>query len=693
MKIIYVAVLILTLPQISFSQIFSTKKDTAQLPGIELGEIVISGSKNDMQLKNLPSSVTLLTQTTIQDDNLKNLTDVSSIAPSLFMPSYGSKLTSPIYIRGIGSRINAPAVGLYVDNIPYFDKSSFNFDFFDVERIEILKGPQGTLYGRNTIGGVINIKTISPMDFQGIKAQIGVGSYGQYEAKAGFYKKHSNKLATSITTLYKRKDGFYTNDFLNKPVDDSEVYSIRGKLIWKPTSQLTLQYIASFEDSYEGAYPYSIYDSIKRKAQPILHNDPSSYKRDMFANALVAKYKTDNIELRLTSSMQYIDDKQEIDQDFSSSPIYFVIQNQKQIQFANEFIIRSVNKPSYNWLFGAFIFQQEFDKNLDVKIYSANKHTLKAYDHTITGQAIFHQSEYTAGNLTLTGGIRIDIENDEQKYNYATVVNENTNVLTDTTTNFNFFEILPKLAANYRFNGTNVFASIARGYKTGGYNTSFDEDRPQDMTYKSEYSMNYEMGLKTSLINKQLYADIALYFIDWDQQQIYQTNPSGIGSRLTNAGRSTSTGGEISIKTIPFCGYVTSMSYGYNHATFKSYVVDENLNYNGNFIPYAPRHTISVRISKTYELHNSNVLDKIRINLLYTGLGKTYWNEENNTSQKFYNLISTKVSFIKGEFALNFWRKNLLETEYHTFSFQSRGNTYVQNEKPSHYGIGLSYNF
>lgn len=682
----------LFISQTIVGQIYSTAKDSTSFTSIELGEITISGSKNDSKLKNMPSSVTLLTQRTIQDDNIKYLTDITSISPSVFMPSYGSKLTSPIYIRGIGSRINAPAVGLYVDNVPYFDKSSFNFDFFDLERIEILKGPQGTLYGRNTIGGVINIKTLSPKDFQGIKALAGMGSHGQYQANAGIYHKFNNQIAASLTSVYNRRKGFYTNEFLNETVDETEAIGLRGKILWNPISRLTIENIASYENSDEGGYPYSIYDSIAKKATPIRHSDPSSYKRSMFSNALIVNYKTNNVDMRLTSAIQLIDDEQGIDQDFSENAIYYINQTQNQFLYSEELIVKSSHKSMYNWLFGAMTFMQNFDKEVKVDVFSINRRTIKTYDHTIWGSALFHQSELSLGGLTLTGGIRIDFEKDKQDYTAQRITDQIVTPVDKQLKTFRFFEILPKIAANYRFNGTNLFLSIARGYKTGGFNSSFDENRPQDMTYDSEYSMNYEIGTKTSLLNKQLYADIALYYIDWNQQQIYQTNPNGIGSRLTNAGRSISMGFETSIKTVPICGYVTSISYGYNHATYKDYAVNENRNYNGNFIPYAPQHTLSVRLSKTYAVNGTELIDNVRINLLYNGLGKTYWSDENNSSQDFYNLLSTKVSLRKNNFAVNLWMKNILGSQYHVFSFQTSVATYVQNSRPMHFGVSLSYN-
>ena len=117
-------------------------------------------------MRQLPSSVSLISQKDMQANHITSLKSASSIVPNFFMPDYGSRLTSAMYIRGIGSRINTPAVGMYVDNIPYLDKSAFDFNFYDIERIDILRGPQGTLYGRNTMGGLVKVHTRSPFSYQ-----------------------------------------------------------------------------------------------------------------------------------------------------------------------------------------------------------------------------------------------------------------------------------------------------------------------------------------------------------------------------------------------------------------------------------------------------------------------------------------------------------------------------------------------
>ena len=140
---------------LSASAVKADDPDTTKVRQVELNEVVVRSFKQNRDLRLEPLSASSVTGTAIQNKNITGIKEFSSFIPNLFMPDYGSKLTSPVYIRGIGSKINAPSVGLYVDGIPYFEKSAFDFDFAEIDRVEVLRGPQGTLYGRNTMGGII----------------------------------------------------------------------------------------------------------------------------------------------------------------------------------------------------------------------------------------------------------------------------------------------------------------------------------------------------------------------------------------------------------------------------------------------------------------------------------------------------------------------------------------------------------
>ena len=174
-----------------------TPEDTTKVIDIE-EVIIIASPKETSKLRQLPASVSLISQKDMQANRITSLKSASSIVPNFFMPDYGSRLTSAMYIRGIGSRINTPAAGMYVDNIPYLDKSAFDFNFYDIERIDILRGPQGTLYGRNTMGGLVKVHTRSPFSYQGTDVKLSYGTKNNYlSASLTHYHRINERFAFS----------------------------------------------------------------------------------------------------------------------------------------------------------------------------------------------------------------------------------------------------------------------------------------------------------------------------------------------------------------------------------------------------------------------------------------------------------------------------------------------------------------
>lgn len=693
-KIIQLLIAIyLTVPV--FSQESSEMPDTSRWMSKELQEIVIKASKDNVTHKTIPASVSVIPSEMIAESEIKSLNDLSGTAPNFYMPDYGSKLTSPVYIRGIGSRINSPSVGLYVDYVPYFEKAAFDFDFFDIRRIEVLRGPQGTLFGRNTMGGIVNIVTTSPMDYQGSHLNISAGNYGSYSVNAGHYGKAGKKLGYSLAINGLHNDGFYKNIFTGDEVDRLNSYGLRNRLIYEISSKLTIENIAGFESSRQGGYPYSIYNDSLDVAEKINYNQYSSYDRNLFSDALLIRYAGRNFEIMSTTSYQYLDDSQKIDQDFTPDSLFFVIQDSKQHMLSQEIVARASGNARYKWLFGGYAFRQMFDNAVDVDAYAQQMDYLKKYDHRIQGAALFHQSsisDFPFRNMTLTAGVRVDTELDELDYFYDRTLRGNYALLADTVyPELNSFEVLPRFAVNYKLRNSNLYVVVARGYKTGGFNSTFE--RPEDLRFDPEYSWNYETGIKTSLLNNNVYADLSVFYIDWKNQQIYQTVPSGRGSMLKNAGHSVSKGAEVSLKSAPVKGFDIMVSYGYTDARFVEYTMNDKVSYNGNYLPYVPRHTFSAQAGKTINIPNSGFAEKIRISALYRGAGKIYWEEENLNSQPYYGLLDAKISVVRDWLQFDIWAKNLLNTGYSAFFFEALGNKYVQTGKPAQFGVNLSLKF
>jgi outer membrane receptor protein involved in Fe transport len=320
--------------------------------------------------------------------------------------------------------------------------------------------------------------------------------------------------------------------------------------------------------------------------------------------------------------------------------------------------------------------------------------THKVYDMPTYGVAFYHQSVFDhllLDGLSLTLGLRYDYEHAENDY----VAQKETETETKETDRFDaklrFSQLTPKMAVQYTFTeGQMLYGTVTKGYKTGGFNTSFSSE--DDRTFDPEYSWNYEIGSKATLIPGQLNAELAVFYIDWRKQQIYQPIASGQGSMLKNAGKSASKGIEFSLSGRPFNGFLWQLNYGYTHAQFKEYQRSASIDYGGKFLPMVPRNTFSA--SADYTLSSvMGVIDRITFSLAYTGTGKLYWTEANTSVQPWYGLLNGKVAMTKGIATLAFWAKNITNTDYTAFYFEAMGSRFAQKGKPFTFGGSIAMSF
>lgn len=682
------------------AQFHAPGTDSADLKTINLNEIVVKSSReNSVMIKNLASSITLMKAKTLEDNNISSLKDLVGFVPNFFMPDYGSRLTSPVYIRGIGSRINSPSIGLYVDNVPYFEKSAFDFEFNDIDRIEVLRGPQGTSYGRNTMGGLIKVYTKDPTEARDTKLTLSGGNYGYFRSDLSHSQPLSSNTGISVSGFYGRNGGYFTNEFEGTSVDKDSYFGARVKLVHNITDRTKLQFSTGYEHSNQGGYPYAQINLETKEISPINYDFYSSYKRDMLSNALLVEHASSDLILQSVTSHQYLKDDQNIDQDFTNKSLFFVNQNTGQNMFSQEFTIK--NKPGHkiSWVAGAFGFLQYIQDNVTVTygpdgivVYKlpGEAFRIKNYDNIIKGGALFGEStvnDLLIDGLRLTAGIRFDYEEAIQDYLYNTITAGVQKTVDDSRGLVNYTEILPKVSLAYNMNSqVTAYTTIAKGYKTGGFNTTFERD--EDRSFKPEYSWNYEAGIKTIFFQKALLMNFSAFYIDWKDQQIYQPVPSGQGSMLKNAGHSVSKGFEAEIIAKPCKHFSIYTSYGLTEAKFTEYQRTAEVNYKGKFIPYAPGNTLQVGADWTLNV-NSRGLDKVIFFANYQGQGKIYWNEENTASQDYYGLVNGKISFLTKYARIDLWAKNILNEEYNSFYFTSLGKSFVQVGKPVQFGANL----
>lgn len=682
------------------TQILSAKDIASAKDSIKMSytaeEIVIQAFKKNDNISVQPVSATLLSDQVIKDRNITNIKEVSSYVPNLFIPDYGSKMTSPAYIRGIGSRINSPSVGLYVDGVPYFDRSTFDFGLNDIDRIEVLRGPQGTIYGRNTMGGIINVYTKSPFKYKETNIGLSSASYEGYKAEASHYNNINGIFGYSVSGNVSKTGGYFRNQFTGKRADPMDAAAGRVRLSWRVLPRLYIHLTSAYEYSDQGGYPYGIYHPETNHVDAVNYNEPSMYRRNVSTTGLNVAYNTDKIQLSSQSSFQYFDGRQKIDQDFTPEDLYFVDFQQLQRMFSQEFNLKSRGNSRYSWQFGAFGFAQHFSTYNDVDFRSTQTHTLQDITTPTKGFALYHQStinDILTDGLSLVLGLRYDWEQTKMHTIENSVAAEKNPVETmNAKQRDNYSQLTPKASLQYRFtNDEIVYFSASKGYKSGGFNTTVKTE--EDRVFKPEYSWNYEIGAKASCLDKLIYTEISLFYINWRNQQISQTQPSGRGYMLRNAGKSTSKGFEVTMHINPLENLSVQLNYGYTHAKFKKYIVNDQLSYTGNYLPMVPSNTFSTTVNYSIKIKN-DVFNKVVLNGQYVGLGKLYWNEDNKATQPYYGTFNAQATFMTpNNISIDLWTKNIGNKEYVSYYFASMGKTFAQAGRPFTFGVNLNVKF
>lgn len=744
-------------------------KDTTKVIDIE-EVVVIASPKETGKLRELPNAVSLISQKDMQANQITTLKNVSALVPNFFMPDYGSKITSAVYIRGIGSRINTPAVGLYVDNIPYIDKSAFDFNFYDIERIDILRGPQGTLYGRNTMGGLIKVHTRSPFSYQGTDVKLSYGSKSNYRsASLTHYHRWNEHFAFSAGGYYEGSDGFFRNAYNGKKIDNMEAGGGRIRAIWLPSDNLKLDFTIGYDYSDEGGYPYYYTGALNKSKEEykehigkISYNRDCGYRRGLFNTGLNIEYQGNSFIMNAVTGYQNLTDRMYLDQDFLPVDIYNIEQKQRINTLSEEITFKSKKNQRWIWVTGAsgfyqwlhtdapVTFQSEgiqwLENNINkgmassgmpinLKILSETMPVPGIFDTPVLGAAIFHQSTFNHllfENLYATVGLRLDYEKNKIDYNSSAAMNiqmymagkpmgkpmeqaaEFIGKLDD-----DHVQLLPKFALKYDFNKqNNIYATVSRGFRSGGYNIQMfsellqsalkqrpgagsavsDDEIKNLVTYKPEYSWNYEIGSHLSLFGGKLKTDLAAFYMDTRNQQIAKFVESGLGRMMVNAGSSESYGAEVSLTASVNRNLSLNGSYGYTHSTFKKYDAgksssDENIDYSGHYVPFVPRHTMNVGANYSFFLGGNKWAQSLTVGLNYTGAGKIYWTEKNDVSQSFYGTLNGRISLQAKALQIDFWGRNLTNKDYTTFYFESMERGFEQRSKPLQLGVDVRYHF
>lgn len=756
---------------------------------IDIEELVIIATpKENNRLRQQPLSATSFSQDDMRNKGISSVKTMNGLVPNLFIPDYGSKLTTSVYVRGIGSRINTPAVGLYVDNIPFIDKSAFDFNYSDIERIDILRGPQGTLYGRNTMGGLIRVFTKSPFTYQGTDVNLSAATYNNYKASVSHYHRISNKFAFSANFFYEYDGGFYENTARNnEKVEEGNEFGGRFRAIFLPNDHLKLDFTLNYEYLNQGGYPYA-YTGITEGEEDrkdyigkISYNHKSGYKRNLLNTGLNLEHQAGNFILNSVTGFQYLKDQMDLDQDFTEKDIYTMVQKQDSKTISEELVLKSKPGRRWQWTTGVSGFYQDLkteapvtfredgvssliegnvndifkkikeekpmmpDMNLDIT--DNNLLIGGNFKSPMLSTGVYHQTtinDVIIEGLSLTAGLRMEYEKYWLDYNSNANINFdytiavmpmpfkglNSSPKVNGNISHDYIQLLPKFALQYNFDKkNNLYASVSKGYRSGGYNIQmfseivqgemingmiavldekthgmvsqmggdkiphYEFNIQETTLYKPEYSWNYEVGAHLTLCNGKLQTDLAAFYMDTHDQQISRFAQSGLGRVTVNAGKSRSLGAEAAVNAQITDVFGVNANYGFTHATFTDYVVSDEVNYNGKYVPFVPKHTFGVGAQYRIPLKNSKLLDNITINANYRGAGRIYWTESNEVSQAVYGTLNGRINLNKGNGQIGLWINNALNTKYQTIYFETMDRGFEQTGRPLQVGIDLKCRF
>lgn len=728
------------------------KSDTVVLP--ELNIVAIKQAEN---LNGQPVSFTKVGMSEIQLNEISDIKTLSDIVPNFYIPVYGSRITSSIYVRGIGARMDQPSVGMTIDNMPVLNKDAYDLDVPEMVEVEMLRGPQSALYGRNTMAGLINIRTLSSMRYQGWRLMGEAMLSNSYRLQAGWYHKFSHDMGFSASIGFNSIHGDYRNNYNNSVIGSELSGNARIKFEWLPTTNLSILNTFSTSLGRQNGYAYEFV-----KTKEINYNDTCFYKRFLLNDVLTLNYDFNELKLSGIMSVQHINDNMTLDQDFLPLSYFTLTQKKQETDLTAEILAQRTGNHKYHWLSGVFAFYRHLDMQAPVTFKADGiKNLIEDHSNSAIpnypikwdspsfvinsdfklpsfGVAIYHESKYNIGNWKFTGALRLDYERITMHYNSSTnttyTVYKNptgnpdipfsqlephrkvtVDIDDNGTLHVDYLTLLPKVSALYELGKEvgNIYLSFGKGYKAGGYNTQMFSDVLQQrlmnfmgvgsryniddvVKYKPEYSFNYELGSHLDLKKlsdsplANLSVDLSLFYIDCRDQQL-TTFPDGTttGRMMTNAGKTRSFGGELSLVWNPWGPITFNGSYGYTNARFVKYFNGIN-DFAGKRLPYAPSNTLFLQC--LYTLQTNGLGSKSLVfDLNVRGTGDIYWNEENTLKQPFYALLGAGITLKSPKWELQVWGRNLTATDYYTFYFMSISNEFLQRGSRINAGVTLRF--
>lgn len=673
--------------------------------------VTVYANKFAENLIDVPQSITAIDSDIIEEAGMTNLADLLDVSPS-FDISATSPARKTVNIRGLNSSVfsnNNPIV-IYVDGVPYSDAYGFDLSLINIERVEILRGPQGTLYGKNAIGGVVNVTSKEPTNewFGKFQAEYGSHQYISTQfSTSGALKE--NELYLSVSGQYQSDDGWVNNHYAGNEKDankfDQQVLST--SLIYQPSDEFRVKFITNIEntDSFGiGGYGIvstdpnilSLSDAFSREtAENINAETETNEDSKINSQALQLTYELDAFSIRSVTTRRdlQLEGIYDYDENDNANLIgVYSYDNQDIETWTHELIVSSDNDDGLSYVAGLYTDYEEREQAPYGMEYFGTYNYESITDSSsaaVFGQIMYQVSE----DLELTLGGRYQRINKETEVESTTMEYDVSGSASIKNSTFkgekNWYEFLPRVALKYKINNNcNVYASFAKGYMPGGFNLTATTATVDDNTFEPQLSKNYEIGIKGQSGKGSFAA--AIFHMDIEDIHVYRYE--GISTITSNADKAHSQGVEAEIAYQLTDELKLSSSIGLIKAEYDDYLAGD-YDYSGQTIEQTPDYTLKFVASYRHE-SGFYALGEV------TRVGKTAFYDGGRKSpstafpeRKPYAVVDLRLGYLQDDWEFYAYADNLTDEAYITSLRGSSLLSIATFNDPRTVGLGVRYKF
>lgn len=691
----------------------------AQGVAFTVEEITVTARKREESLRDVPVAITAIGGQALEARGIDNVTNMIGTVPSLFTTQNQTFGPMPnqtyLVMRGVGATAaNDPAVATFVDGV-YQPSLGFDTGFLDLERVEILRGPQGALFGRNTQGGAVNIVTRLPSNEVSGKAMAEIAEFNSWRIGGSLSGPViEDKLFVGVSGMYGTTDGYLENVTLGQDADHAE--DLSGRVTLRLLASDDLEFVlrveaASREYGYLG---FGVPDDGSKR-YIVLDDEARDSTDDSFATSLTIKYDLDFAELTSITGYNKIKTNYWYDLDSSADRGNYQHQLTDQRIWSEELRLASQGAGPVSWLVGLYYFDEVHDQDRDFSqnecsvcvfppVFDPANVALEQTRFDRNGWAAFGQVSYSPMEaLDLTVGARYSRE--KIKATQAGVLfipgvgaDETFAGVNDET----FTSFSPMGSISYRVNDdVMTYVTVSRGYKAGGYDKYPGTAGAVGVPFEEETSTNYEIGAKSTLFDRRVTLDVAAFYVDIDDMQLASTVVSPITDLpvgvTTNVGSAKSRGFEAELAAAPIDGLMLRGNAAYVKATFKELASPVGVNVEGGRLPYVPKWTLAASAEYTHPVVNDW---EMTWGVFYRYVGS---HETGNGIAPFdprleiasYDVVDASVTFTNQAWDLTLFVDNLTDSYNVTRRFQPAFQPYTRASvlPPRQFGARLTFNW